>query len=89
MPVDVEKFMSVRIYKHQITGLPLCIMIQMPSWDSPSITDDNDSRLLPPTTQTELEVITAIQNLGNTVIANAASRSLTKYVQLYHFKIVP
>lgn len=37
---------------------------------------------MPPTTQTELEVMTAIQNLGNTVIANAASRSLTKYVSI-------
>jgi len=52
--------------------------MSMPSWDAPPLTDDGDSRLLPPTTQTELEVITAIQNLGNTVIANAASRSLTK-----------
>lgn len=54
--------------------------IQIPSWDPPTIINDSDCRLLPPTTQTELEVVTAIQNLGNTVIANAASRSLTKYV---------
>jgi large subunit ribosomal protein L17e len=54
--------------------------VQMPPWDPPTVTNDSDCRLLPPTTQTELEVITAIQNLGNTVIANAASRSLTKYV---------
>ena len=60
----------------------------MPTWDSPPVTDDSDSRLLPPTTQAELEVITAIQNLGNTVIANAASRSLTKYVPVYRFKTI-
>jgi large subunit ribosomal protein L17e len=60
----------------------------MPSWHPPAVTDDSESRLLPPTTQTELEVITAIQNLGNTVIANAASRSLTKYVLVQSPRLV-
>ncbi|KAF7968454.1 hypothetical protein HWV62_30535 [Athelia sp. TMB] len=67
-------------------GVPtgLCIpvdlekFITIPSWTPPPITDDNGFRLIPPTTQAEIEVTTAIQNLGNTVIANAASRSLTK-----------
>jgi rapamycin-insensitive companion of mTOR len=31
-------------------------------------------------TEAEVEIITAIQNLANTVIANAASRSLARYV---------
>jgi len=64
------------------TGLCMPVDVEkfmsMPSWKPPPMPDDSGSRLLPPTTQTELEVITAIQNLGNTVIANAASRSLTK-----------
>jgi rapamycin-insensitive companion of mTOR len=81
IPVDVEKFMLVRRLMQRYTGAILMTWIQIPSWDPPSVTDgSDDSRLLPPTTQVELEVITAIQNLGNTVIANAASRSLTKYV---------
>ena len=56
-------------------------IVQMPSWEMPPMTEGGP-RLLPPTMQTELEVITAIQNLGNTVIANAASRSLSKYVSV-------
>ncbi len=40
----------------------------------------DDSRLAPPESDEEMEVMTAIYNLANTVIANAASRSLTKYV---------
>ncbi|KAF8895478.1 Rapamycin-insensitive companion of mTOR, N-term-domain-containing protein [Infundibulicybe gibba] len=35
-------------------------------------------RLIPSSIETEMEVITAIQNLANTVIANAASRSLAR-----------
>lgn len=35
--------------------------------------------LLPPATEHEIEAITAIQNLANAVIANAASRSLARY----------
>jgi len=42
----------------------------------------NINRLLPPAAEHEIEVITAIQNLANTVIANAASRSLARYVPL-------
>jgi len=73
--------MSVREPMQRYTGTILMTWIQIPSWDPPSVTDgSDDSHLLPPTTQVELEVITAIQNLGNTVIANAASRSLTKCV---------
>jgi large subunit ribosomal protein L17e len=66
------------------TPTGLCIpvdvekFVSMPPWNPPPARDDSESRLLSPTTQTELEVITAIQNLGNTVIANAASRSLTR-----------
>jgi rapamycin-insensitive companion of mTOR len=51
---------------------------QLPAWKPVDVKGDSDSRLLPPTSQTELEVITAIENLSNTVIANAASRSLAR-----------
>jgi len=37
-------------------------------------------RLLPPESQAEMEVLAAISNLSNTVIAATASRSLAKYV---------
>ncbi|KAG9315833.1 Rapamycin-insensitive companion of mTOR, N-term-domain-containing protein [Chiua virens] len=67
-------------------GLPtgLCVpvdldrFISIPTWEPIEVKSDADVRLLPPTAQTELEVITAIDNLSNTVIANAASRSLAR-----------
>lgn len=37
--------------------------------------------LIPPTSQEEVDVLTTIGNLSNTVIANQASRSLAKYVR--------
>ncbi|KAF8133736.1 Rapamycin-insensitive companion of mTOR, N-term-domain-containing protein [Boletus edulis] len=67
-------------------GLPtgLCVpldldrFISLPTWEPVEVKSDADIRLLPPTVQTELEAITAIDNLSNTVIANAASRSLAR-----------
>ncbi|KAG1808998.1 Rapamycin-insensitive companion of mTOR, N-term-domain-containing protein [Suillus variegatus] len=67
-------------------GVPtgLCIpldldkFISLPAWDPVGIKRDGDSRLIPPTSHTDLEVISAIENLSNTVIANAASRSLAR-----------
>ncbi|KAG1822809.1 Rapamycin-insensitive companion of mTOR, N-term-domain-containing protein [Suillus subaureus] len=67
-------------------GVPtgLCIpldlnkFISLPAWDPVGIKGDGDSRLIPPTSHTDLEVISAIENLSNTVIANAASRSLAR-----------
>jgi large subunit ribosomal protein L17e len=35
---------------------------------------------MPPVLDYEIEIVTAMQNMANTVIANAASRSLAKYV---------
>ncbi|KAG7088365.1 hypothetical protein E1B28_012368 [Marasmius oreades] len=66
-------------------GLPtgLCIpvdvenFIALPPWEH-HYPEPNDTQLIPPTTEPELEVLTAIQNLANTVIANAASRSLAR-----------
>ena len=55
-------------------------MLKLPTWEPIDVKSDADVRLLPPTVQTELEVITAIDNLSNTVIANAASRSLARSV---------
>jgi large subunit ribosomal protein L17e len=67
-------------------GVPtgLCIpldlgkFISLPTWDPIGVKGDSDSRLIPPTSHTDLEVISAIENLSNTVIANAASRSLAR-----------
>lgn len=50
----------------------------MSPWEPPIPSNENQNRLALPTEQTEIEVMTAIQNLSNTVIANAASRSLAK-----------
>ncbi|KAL0961199.1 hypothetical protein HGRIS_006168 [Hohenbuehelia grisea] len=66
-------------------GLPtgLCMpmdvdkFISIPPWKEREI-DPCSARLTPPTSEVELEIMTAIQNLANTVIANAASRSLVK-----------
>ncbi|KAH7915441.1 Rapamycin-insensitive companion of mTOR, middle domain-containing protein [Hygrophoropsis aurantiaca] len=77
-------------------GLPtgLCIpvdldkFISLPTWEPVQPKGDSDSRLLPPNLQTELEVITAIENLSNTVIANAASRSLARMKSRPEYKSV-
>jgi len=66
-------------------GLPtgLCIpadierFIFLPSWTA-TPPNKPENRLLPPTAEHEIEALTAIQNLANTVIANAASRSLAR-----------
>ncbi|KAF8139513.1 Rapamycin-insensitive companion of mTOR, N-term-domain-containing protein [Mycena galopus ATCC 62051] len=76
-------------------GLPtgLCIpvdldmFISIPPWTQQSA-DKTESRLIPPTSQTELDVITAIHNLANTVIANAASRSLARMKSRPEFKSI-
>lgn len=39
---------------------------------------------MPPTLDYEIEIVTAMQNMANTVIANAASRSLAKYEDYFH-----
>ncbi|KAH9889877.1 Rapamycin-insensitive companion of mTOR, N-term-domain-containing protein [Cubamyces lactineus] len=67
-------------------GLPtgLCVpldvdkFVSIPPWECVASEAVDDSRLAPPETDEEMEVMTAIYNLANTVIANAASRSLTK-----------
>ncbi|KAJ7819414.1 Rapamycin-insensitive companion of mTOR, N-term-domain-containing protein [Mycena olivaceomarginata] len=76
-------------------GLPtgLCIpvdldmFISIPPWTQHPA-DKTESRLIPPTSQTELDVITAIHNLANTVIANAASRSLARMKSRPEFKSI-
>ncbi|CDO75419.1 hypothetical protein BN946_scf184916.g3 [Trametes cinnabarina] len=67
-------------------GLPtgLCVpldvdrFVSIPRWDCVASEAVDDSRLAPPESDEEMEVMTAIYNLANTVIANTASRSLTK-----------
>ncbi len=54
--------------------------LQIPPWDSTPPRGDGDRRLIPPESQAEIEVTTAISNLSNTVIAATASRSLAKSV---------
>ncbi|KAF7288523.1 hypothetical protein HMN09_01381300 [Mycena chlorophos] len=63
------------------------IFISLPPWQQTSF-DKAESRLIPPTSQTELDVITAIHNLANTVIANAASRSLARMKSRPEFKSI-
>ncbi|VDC00682.1 unnamed protein product [Peniophora sp. CBMAI 1063] len=65
-------------------GLPtgVCVpmdienFLSLPAW---TVTNNGkDIRLTPPSSQQEIEVLTAISNLSNAVIANTASRSLAK-----------
>ncbi|THH23167.1 hypothetical protein EUX98_g8011 [Antrodiella citrinella] len=53
-------------------------LVTLPSWDPTPVGDDGLERLAPPKTEEEAEVMTAIYNLANTVIANTASRSLAR-----------
>lgn len=75
IPMDVEKFITVNISFSQYHSHLL--VVQIPPWTQ-CIPESRESRLIPPTSEVELEVITALQNLSNSVIANAASRTLTK-----------
>ncbi|KAL6304381.1 Rapamycin-insensitive companion of mTOR, N-term-domain-containing protein [Sparassis latifolia] len=51
--------------------------LSLPPWECVPCEETID-RLQPPKTEEEMEVMTAIYNLANTVIANAASRSLAR-----------
>ncbi|KAH6911417.1 Rapamycin-insensitive companion of mTOR, middle domain-containing protein [Coprinopsis sp. MPI-PUGE-AT-0042] len=51
--------------------------VSLPTW-TPKVPESLEPRLMPPTVEHEIEILAAIQNLSNTVIANAASRTLTK-----------
>lgn len=50
---------------------------QIPSWEV-TLPQECSIRLKPPTSENEIEVMTAVSNLANTVIANTASRALAK-----------
>ncbi|KAF9533164.1 Rapamycin-insensitive companion of mTOR, N-term-domain-containing protein [Crepidotus variabilis] len=62
IPADIDKFIS------------------LPPWEpiAPQLEQKRETILIPPTAEHEIEAITAIQNLANAVIANAASRSLAR-----------
>jgi rapamycin-insensitive companion of mTOR len=55
----------------------LTFFLKIPAWSLKPI-QETEFRLKPPTNDNELELMTAISNLANTVIANTASRSLAK-----------
>ncbi|KAH9936411.1 Rapamycin-insensitive companion of mTOR, N-term-domain-containing protein [Fomitopsis serialis] len=67
-------------------GIPtgICVPVDVekftyiPPWGCVANEGDDDVRLEPPKTEEEMEVMAAIYNLANTVIANTASRSLAK-----------
>lgn len=50
---------------------------KIPIWQQ-YIPEKRDTRLIPPVLNHEIEIVTAMQNMANTVIANAASRTLAK-----------
>ncbi|KAH8114744.1 Rapamycin-insensitive companion of mTOR, N-term-domain-containing protein [Phellopilus nigrolimitatus] len=51
--------------------------VSIPAWEEPE-PPKRVRELVPPTSQEEVDVLSAISNLANTVIANAASRSLAR-----------
>ena len=55
--------------------------LSLPTW-KPVALPDEKNRLIAPTAEVEIEAVTAVQNLANTVIANAASRSLARFVSI-------
>jgi len=67
------------------TGLCIPVDIEkflsLPTW-KPIVLPDENNRLIAPTAEVEIEAVTAVQNLANTVIANAASRSLARFVEM-------
>ena len=75
IPADVEKFVMVSILPC-IMNFALSYVTKIPPWKDPII--PRKEELVALTSQEEVDVITAIGNLANTVIANAASRSLAK-----------
>lgn len=75
IPADVEKFVMVSILRCT-TIIFLNCFTKIPHWKDPVI--PRKEELVTLTSQEEVDVITAIGNLANTVIANAASRSLAK-----------
>lgn len=76
IPLDVDKFVSVSTNSSSVINF-LTRGLQIPSWEVTS-PEGSRVRLKPPITDEEIEVLTAIYNLANTVIANTASRSLSR-----------
>ncbi|KXN88287.1 Protein ste16 [Leucoagaricus sp. SymC.cos] len=64
-------------YEWLSTLSPLGTPTGIPPWEQ-YIPEKKDTRLIPPVLDHEIEIVTAIQNMANTVIANAASRTLAK-----------
>ncbi|KAF8503219.1 Rapamycin-insensitive companion of mTOR, N-term-domain-containing protein [Hysterangium stoloniferum] len=52
--------------------------VSIAPWDNPSLRDGLEGRLPPLSNQMQRDALTAIYNLGNNVIANAASRTLVR-----------
>lgn len=80
IPVELDEFISVSIYARVMLCSDVYSALQLPPWQQ-QMPEQTNTHLIPPTTEPELEAITAIQNLANTVIANAASRSLARFVE--------
>ena len=64
------------------------MFLKIPIWQQ-YIPEKKDTRLIPPVLNHEIEIVTAMQNMANTVIANAASRTLAKSVCIFLFCQVP
>lgn len=77
VPEDISKFMTVCALPIFYIFLLTSGIVKLQPWDTPNMLD-SDRRLPPLKSQHERDVLEAIENLCNTVIANAASRTLAK-----------
>ncbi|KAG8904203.1 hypothetical protein FRB99_002106 [Tulasnella sp. 403] len=78
----------------ETTGLCIPIdvagFVQIPPWESP-IDSHEPKWIAPPDDTMEAQILTAISNLQNTVIANEAARSLTRFKSIHRaiFSSIP
>lgn len=75
VPSNIDQFVSVSFFA--VVKCRILNLLQIPTWE-PAQDQFEEDRLEPPSTEEENEVLTAIYNLANTVIANAASRTLAR-----------
>ena len=80
IPMDLQEFVSVSTFQSKDAPIIERQSPQVPVWESPPTRDKTECRLPPPTNPLERDALTAIYNLGNNVIANAASRTLVRCV---------
>ena len=76
IPLDIDSF--VQVSDSRARGIARSYStFQIPPWESPA--EAIAQTLPPPESPMEIQILSAISNLQNTVIANEAARALTRY----------